>query len=117
MTKINDVRVIQSCNGMQIILHSSFGKFEVHTPKKNNTKKNEKLCERSSVQVALHQALPLRKLKRRGESLVHFDHVLDLVRRGSQFVFDFAYAPQPLTLTLADCWTEKLWTVQSTIRE
>ena len=38
--------------------------------------------KKHSNAVASHQALPSQKLKRKGESLVHFDHVLDVVRRG-----------------------------------
>ena len=44
--------------------------------------------------VASNQALPghARKIKREGESLVHFDHVLDVVGRGLPFAVDFAHA-------------------------
>ena len=61
----------------------------------------EESIERT-IYLASH---PSRKLKRKGESLVHFDHVLDVVGRGLQFAADFAYA---LTLTMADRPTEKL---------
>ena len=35
------------------------------------------------------------------ESLVHFDHVLDVIGRAYQLAVDFAHAPRPLTLALA----------------
>ena len=41
--------------------------------------------------ITLHQALPSQKVKRKGESLVHFDHVLDMVGHDLQFVVDFAH--------------------------
>ena len=44
--------------------------------------------------VDSNQALPghARKIKREGESPVHFDHVLDVVGRGLPFEVDFAHA-------------------------
>ena len=39
-------------------------------------------------------------LAKQGESLVHFDHVLDVVGHGYQLVVDFAHAPRPLMLDI-----------------
>ena len=39
-------------------------------------------------------------LAKEGESLVHFDHVLDVVGRGYQLVVDFPHAPRPLLLVI-----------------
>ena len=45
--------------------------------------------------LALYQALPLSQLfwfvGKDGESLVHFDHMLDVVGRGLKFAVDFAH--------------------------
>ena len=39
-------------------------------------------------------------LAKQGESLVHFDHVLDVVGRGYQLAVDFAHVPLQLTLAM-----------------
>lgn len=61
-----------------------------------------------TVKIVSNQALPLCGIlfylccvfAKEGESLVHYDHVLDVVGCGYQLVVDFAHTPQPLMMAI-----------------
>ena len=57
-------------------------------------------------------------LAKQGESLVHFDHMLDMVERGYQLAVDFAHAPRPLLLAIVYVlWLWQLFMERATMSD